>query len=409
MTSREIFVSISLGTQTFPVGRLWCHTRGNKDSASFEYDRKWLQRPESFALGPVLQLTPGTFHTEAHQALFGAAGDSAPDRWGRALMRRAENERARQQKQTPRTLSEADYLLGVNDHTRQGALRFATQPNGPFLDDSARNTVPPLIELPKLLTATEHYLQHNENAEELALLLAPGSSLGGARPKASVQDQNGNLAIAKFPRHDDDINIVAWEAVALTLAKKAGINTPSWRLETILDKPVLIVQRFDRHNEQRLPFLSAMSLLNAQDREQRSYLEIAYALARYSHQPNIDLAELWRRIVFSIYIANTDDHLRNHGCLYHPKKGWQLSPVYDINPTPLDIKPRVLSTCIDFDNNNGSIDIALSTIDEFRIPLKQAKIIVQEVADAVHQWQHVARQFGLKKQELDRMASAFLP
>ena len=170
--------------------------------------------------------------------------------------------------------------------------------------------------LPKLLSATERFLEDDESADDLKLLLAPGSSLGGARPKASVHDRDGTLAIAKFPRKDDEFNIVVWEAVALTLARNAGIKVPLWRLENILEKPVLIIKRFDRSNNGRIPFLSAMSMLDAQDNEQHSYLEIAYALAQNGAAPVDDMEELWRRIVFTVMISNTDNHLRNHGFVY---------------------------------------------------------------------------------------------
>jgi serine/threonine-protein kinase HipA len=196
-------------------------------------------------------------------------------------MHRAEAQRALNVKETTRTLTEKNYLLGVNDETRQGALRFAESTGGPFLKPSDKLSVPLLIELPKLLSASEKFLNSQENAEDLKLLLASGSSLGGARPKTSVKDKDGSLAIAKFSRKDDDFNIVIWEAVALTLAKAAGITVLQWRVVNILKKPVLIIKRFDRTGKIRIPFLSAMSMLGAADNEQHSYLEIVYAIAQH--------------------------------------------------------------------------------------------------------------------------------
>ncbi|MCW8452617.1 type II toxin-antitoxin system HipA family toxin [Legionella quinlivanii] len=406
MSSQQIYVSIELGEKTHKVGKLWFHQRGARQSASFEYDPVWLKHSEKFALDPALQLTSGAFHTTADQILFGAIGDSAPDRWGRVLMRRAESMRAKMRDEIVKTMSEADYLLGVNDEARQGALRFSLKDGGPYLTPKDKESIPPLIDLPRLLAATDRYLNDDETAEDLKMLLAPGSSLGGARPKASVRDKDSHLAIAKFPKKDDEFNVVVWEAVALSLAEKAGIKTTEWRLETIMDKPVLLLRRFDRRAGKRIPFLSAMSMLGAKDNDLHSYLEIAHAIIQNGASPNSDLEELWRRIIFTILISNTDDHLRNHGFLYERHKGWRLSPAYDVNPTPVEIKARILSTSIDYDNPLASIDLALSVIQEFRITKVRAIEIIKEVGLAVKEWRSVAAQFGLKK-EIDRMVSAF--
>lgn len=407
MSSKQVYVYIALGQTHHLVGRLWCHHRKGRESASFEYDETWLKHPERFALEPALSLTTGTFHTHAHQSLFGAIGDSAPDRWGRTLMRRAQTVRAKAAGDTPRTLSEVDFLLGVNDEARQGALRFSETLNGPFLSFKGKNNIiPSLADLPKLLSATERFLDEEENTSDLKILLAPGSSLGGARPKASIRDQN-EMAIAKFARKDDEFNVVVWEAVALTLAQKSGLCLPAWRLETVLKKAVLIIQRFDRAQQTRIPFLSAMSMLGAKDNEAHSYLEIVDALRQYGAMPQTDMAELWRRIVFSILISNTDDHLRNHGFLYAREKGWRLSPAYDLNPTPTEIKPRILTTAINLYDTSASLDVALSVIDDFRLSLAQAKAIIKEVSHGVTQWRKVAQNFGLEKKEIERMHSAF--
>lgn len=352
---------------------------------------------------------PGTFHTEPKANVFGAIGDSVPDRWERLLMRRAETLRAKNKNETARTLLEGDYLLGVNDETRLGALRFSKQTEELlFLSPKNKHAIPPLVDLPKLLAATEHFLADTESAEDLKWLLAPGSSLGGARPKASVRLQDGSFAIAKFPRKEDEFNIVLWEAVALTLAEKAGITVPQWQIKTILKKPVLIIKRFDRNHYKRIPFLSAMNMLGAKDHEQHSYLEITYALAQYGATPEEDMVELWRRIVFTVLISNTDDHLRNHGFLYERQKGWRLSPVYDINPTPIELKPRILSTAITFNDNSASLELALSVAADFRLSQKEARTILADVLNAVRQWRAVAKDLGLFSSEIERMASAFL-
>ena len=250
-------------------------------------------------------------------------------------------------------------------------------------------------------------INEDESAEDLRILLAPGSSLGGARPKASVRDTDRQLAIAKFPRKDDEHNIVAWEAVALTLAEKAGVLVPSWRMINVSEKPVLLIRRFDRIGNIRVPFLSAMSMLQAKDNDTHSYLEIADALRQYGAEPSNDLAQLWRRIVFSILISNTDDHLRNHGFLYERHKGWLLSPAYDLNPTPVEIKPRILTTTIDLDDGTASLDLALSVIKDFRLSTNDAKLIIKEVGTVIAKWRTVAQSLGLSKNEIDRMASAF--
>lgn len=409
MNSKEILVSIALGSENIRIGKLWFHIKGHKESASFEYDKKWLDHPEKFALESALKLTEGAFHTGQGISLFGAIGDSAPDRWGRVLMRRSEASKASEQNRAPRALFEIDYLLGVNDEARQGALRFSSAPDeNVFLSPKQKMSIPPWVDLPKLLSATERFIADNESSEDLRLLLAPGSSLGGARPKASVRDKDGSLAIAKFSKKDDEFNVVAWEAVTLTLAKKAKIKVPVYRLEIILEKPVLIIKRFDRKNGERFPFLSAMSMLGARDNEQHSYLEIAYALAQNGASPAEDMKELWRRIVFTIMVSNTDDHLRNHGFIYERYKGWRLSPAYDINPTPIEIAPRILTTSIDFYDNSASVDTAIRVAKDFRLKKDEALSIIKEVASAVKQWRSVASEFGLSKRECDRMSSAFV-
>jgi len=408
MDSKEIIVSISLQGENIQVGRLWCHIKNHKESATFEYDKAWLNNPAKFAMEPALKLTEGAFHTNQNINLFGAMGDSAPDRWGRILMRRGEALKAKEQNRAPRTLFEVDYLLGVNDEARQGALRFSISSNkNIFLSPPQKNSIPALVELPKLLSATEKFIAENESAADLKLLLAPGSSLGGARPKASVRDKDGSLAIAKFSKKDDEFNVVVWEAVMLTLAKKAGIRIPLYRLETICKKPILIISRFDRKKGNRIPFLSAMSMLGACDNEQHSYLEMAYALAQNGAAPKEDMQELWRRIVFTIMVSNTDDHLRNHGFIYEQQQGWRLSPAYDINPTPIEIAPRILTTSIDYYDNAASLEIAMQVAKEFRLKHQEALLIIKEVNLAVKQWRAVAGKFGLSKYECDKMSSAF--
>ena len=404
---REILVSVDLHGAPVFVGRLWWRSRKGRESASFEYDPGWLEHPERFALEPALALTPGPFHTAPGRSLFGAVGDSTPDRWGRLLMRRAERRRARQEGRAPRALSEADVLLRVDDEARQGALRFSTETTGPFLAEPGLSRIPPLVELPRLLAGAERVADDAEDDDDIRLLLGPGSSLGGARPKASVRDADGRLCIAKFPHSQDEVDVVLWEGNALALAGESGIDVPDRRIETVAGKRVLIVRRFDRRAEHRVPFLSAMSMLGATDREPRSYPEIAAALQRHGAAAPHDLHQLWRRVVFNVLISNTDDHLRNHGFLYEDHRGWRLSPAYDLNPVPTDIRPRVLSTSIAAHDPTASLDLALETAGHYRLGLNEANAIAKEVANAVAQWRAMARRLGAARQDIDRMASAF--
>lgn len=404
---REVWVYVDLSGKPTLVGRLWARVRKGRESATFEYDSDWLARSDRFALEPALTLDPAPHHTGQSKALFGALGDSAPDRWGRELMRRAARQAARAAGQDPPTLYEVDYLLNVNDEARLGALRFADTEGGPFLASDDQVPIPPLVDLPALLDASDQALENNETGEYLRLLLAPGSSLGGARPKASVRDTEHQLSIAKFPHKNDEIDAVRWESVALTLAERAGIPVPVWSLQTVNDRSVLLLKRFDREAGNRVPFVSAMSMLGADDRETRSYLELVDILRQYGATPVDDMRALWRRIVFSVLISNTDDHLRNHGFLYVPESGWTLSPAYDMNPVPVDVKPRVLSTTIDLDDSTASYDLALSVAPYFELEDDVARAIGAEVAAAVAEWRTVARDLGIAAGEIERMASAF--
>ncbi len=402
-----ILVYVDLVGIPMKVGQLWGRFRNGRESMSFEYDRDWLNHPKRFSLDPALKLVAGSFHAASDKPLFGAIDDSAPDRWGRLLMRRSERKNAGYEKRTARALKEIDFLLMVDDEGRQGALRFKREEQGPFLTTYDKNHIPPLVSVGKLLTAASHVMQDSDTEEDLRLLLAPGSSLGGARPKSSVRDKDGHLAIAKFPRKDDEINIIAWEAVALSLANKAGIQVPEWRIETVARQQILLSRRFDRRKNIRIPFLSAMSVLGAKDNEMHSYLEIADAIRQMSASPKEDLEGLWRRIVFNVLISNVDDHLRNHAFLYSGLSGWRLSPAYDLNPTPTDIKPRILSTAIDLIDPSASLDVAASVAHYFDLDNLQAKGIFKEVGLATALWREEAAKLKIKKTEIDQMASAF--
>jgi len=394
------------GTSQF-VGRLWSRSLRGRESASFEYDKKWIASDARFALEPLLTIDIGIHHSQPGKPLFGAIGDSAPDRWGRALMRRAERKNAEREKRTQRTLLEIDYLLQVDDRIRQGALRFREADTPEFLAHG-QHAIPPLVELPKLLSASDHVLTDTDTDEDLRLLLAPGSSLGGARPKAAVIDADGSLAIAKFPANGDEYHIEQWSCVALALAKKAGITTPRYRLTPVLDQQLLLISRFDREGSVRIPFLSAMSMIGADENQPHSYLELVDAIRQHGADVRKDLKELWRRILFSVLVSNVDDHLRNHGFLYDTgKRGWRLSPAYDLNPVPVDIKPRVLSLMIDDRDNSASFDLTVEVGDYFGLVQDDMRAVVTDVVNSISTWKAEARRIGVSAEEINRMATAF--
>ena len=270
-----------------------------------------------------------------------------------------------------------------------------------------RDGVPALIELGRLLQITERILRDEETDEDLQLIFAPGSSLGGARPKASVIDQHGRLSIAKFPKETDDYSMETWEEIALRLAGQAGIATPDHELIEVAGKAVMLSRRFDRDGATRIPFLSAMAMIGARDGERGSYPEIVDALAQHGAQGKTDAHALYRRVVFNVLISNVDDHLRNHGFLWLGKAGWSLSPAYDLNPVPTDLKARVLTTNIDLDEGTCSVDLLEAASEFFALTLAQARTVIKEVATVTATWRDAAKAVGARSAEINRMASAF--
>lgn len=402
----DIEVHVSLEGQDHFVGLARRNLARGAETVIFEYADDWLRNPLAFALEPALPLTRGGFPPPRHQAIFGSIGDSAPDTWGRQLMQRAERRVAEREGRQVRTLFETDFLLGVSDETRLGALRFRRVGEEQF-QAPVRAGVPALIELGRLMQVTERILRNEESDEDLQMIFAPGSSLGGARPKASIIDQHGRLAIAKFPKETDDYSIETWEAVALTLARQAGIDVAEHELCPVAGKAVLLSRRFDRREGQRIPFLSAMAMTGSRDGERGSYPEIVDALASSGAEARADATQLYRRVVFNVLISNVDDHLRNHGFLWKGKAGWVLSPAYDLNPVPVDIKARVLTTNINLDEGTCSIELVESAAEYFGLGRKGARTIIAEVAAVTRSWREVARRIGARAGEIDRMASAF--
>jgi len=399
-------VHIFLKGRTELVGLARSNRSRGKETVLFEYTDEWLRSAERFSLEPSLALTPGSFAPAQGQVVWGSIGDSAPDTWGRRLMQRAERRQALREKRAVRTLLESDYLLGVSDETRLGALRFRRVGEEVFQAPSPLG-VPAMIELEKLLRITERILRDEETDEDLRLIFAPGSSLGGARPKASVIDRHGHLSIAKFPKENDEYSIETWEEIALRLAERAGIATPHHELIKVGGKAVLLSRRFDREGAHRIPFLSAMSILAARDGERGSYPEMVDALNQHGAQAKADAHALYRRVAFNVLISNVDDHLRNHGFLWQDRTGWKLSPAYDLNPVPVDLKARILTTNIDLDEGTCSIGLLESASGFFGLTLQQARMIIKQVADATSTWRIVAKALGVSGSEIERMASAF--
>jgi serine/threonine-protein kinase HipA len=403
---RDFEVHLSMAGGTRPIGLARSNRVRGKETVVFEYTGEWLGDADRFELEPGLPLTRVGFAPPAGQAIHGALGDSAPDTWGRRLMQRAERRQAEREGRAVRTLMESDYLLGVSDESRLGALRFRRGDGEPFLAESPRG-IPPLVELGRLLQCTERILRDEETDEDLQMIFAPGSSLGGARPKASVVDGHGRLAIAKFPKETDEYSVETWEEIALRLAERAGIATPQHELLEVAGRAVLLSRRFDRVDGRRIPFLSAMAMLGAKDGDAGSYPEMVDALARHGAHAKKDAHALYRRVAFNVLVSNVDDHLRNHGFLRRDRTGWTLAPAYDLNPVPADLKARVLTTNIDLEEGTCSVDLLEASAGYFALTLAEARLILGEVAKATSAWRSVAKEVGAKAKEVHRMASAF--
>jgi len=393
------------GDETLLVGRCRYVAKRRGQSSVFEYADDWIDHADAYALDPanLPRLRQSFFTNSEKSALPGALRDSAPDRWGQQLIKRAFRKAG-----NDRTLSEIDYLLAITDRTRIGALRYKREDEDTFDHDIGQYRVPPLIQLPALLDAANAVQSNTETAEDLKLLLNEGSPLGGARPKSAVADNDGTLAIAKFPKPDDDRNIPHGEVLAMTLADRAGINAAAARIVDVAGRPVALISRFDRHEGRRIPFLSAMSLLGLNDGDEATYTDIAEAIRSYSSAPTEDLHELWRRIVFSVLIGNLDDHLRNHGFLYDHDDQWRLSPAYDLNPVPSTEKGRELTTWISEEGPEADLGLARRAAPYFALRDDHAESIISEVSDRLSGWQNTARQLGMSAADIGVYATAFL-
>lgn len=389
------------------VGVLYRHVLRTDIPASFEYDKDWLKHDQAFALDPRLELWRGEQHPPADIPAFGVFMDSAPDRWGRVLMERREAAAAARDVRKMRTFHEMDFLLGVYDHTRMGGLRFC-EPGGPFLDNSD-NAAPPVTDLKELAYISQRIEEPGveklpEYERWLALLIAPGTSLGGARPKANFTDDQ-KLWIAKFPAKDDRYDVGGWEYLMHVLARKAGIVAPEARLEHLSDRyGTFCSARFDRIADGRRMYASAMTLLERQDGEAgASYLDLAEFISDHGAKGHIDedLAQLFRRVLFNILVGNRDDHLRNHGFIREPS-GWRLSPAFDINP---NTAKQTHALAIDSKNTEPDIRVAMDQAGLYRLDQKAAQSMLDEVRNAIADWRTEARKLQLPAVEVQRMES----
>lgn len=392
------------------LGALFVNELRGTEHYSFQYDDNWLtQTIFRYHLDPELSMYSGRQYPI--NQIFGIFADSSPDRWGRVLIKRREAIEAKKEDRKPRKLNDSDYLLGVYDETRMGAIRFKENEDGPFLSDDRETAAPPWASLRTLEEASRQFEKDENilNDKWLKQLLKPGSSLGGARPKANIVDTEGNLWIAKFPSKNDEYNVGAWEKTVHDLAKLCGLNVPESKLETFSNLgSTFLVKRFDRSGEKRIHFASAMTMLGKKDGasadDGSSYLGIVNFIKAYGASPSDDLIELWKRIVFNMAVSNTDDHLRNHGFLL-TTKGWRLSPLYDVNPVPYG---DTLSLNVNDYDNSISLELAIETSKYFDINTEDAKVFAENILTTVkNNWESIAKKYGISHAKIEEMRPAF--
>lgn len=393
------------------LGKLNVGLIKGSESYSFEYDKEWLSKNKlQFNLDPELLSFPGRqFPTGKN--IFGIFADASPDRWGRVLMNKKERLLAERENRKPAKLHDSDYLLGVYDETRMGGIRFKLEVDGPYLSDDKETAAPPWASLRSLEEASRNFEKDENGVTDkwLNQLIRPGSSLGGARPKATVMDPKGQLWIAKFPSKNDDSDTGAWEKVVHDLAGMCGLNVPEAKVEKFSKLgSTFLIKRFDRDGEKRIHFASAMTLLGKMDgasaADGTSYLDIAGFIKAYGANPKADLIELWKRILFNMAVTNTDDHLRNHAFVF-TTKGWILSPLYDVNPVPYGDE---LSLLVNDEDNRISIDLAVQTAPHFGISEKDAWNYVNNILTTIRDnWEKLAKEYGLSRGQIEDMRPAF--
>ncbi|MEZ9998860.1 type II toxin-antitoxin system HipA family toxin [Vibrio lentus] len=398
-------------TDSMFVGTLRSSEIRGKEHFSFSYDEEWLTSEYARQIDPSLQLYTGEQHAEDDRN-FKVFLDSCPDRWGRLLMQRREAVIARNEKRRARKLFETDYLLGVHDSFRMGALRFCTTKGGLFLDNSDDLAAPAITCLPELQQAANGIentpdFDNPDYLKWLNMLTSPGSSLGGARPKASIRGKDQSLWLAKFPSRYDEYDIGLWEFIVYQMALDAGINMADSKVEAIGHHHIFLTKRFDRTKDgKRLHFSSAMTQLEYFDGHDdgASYLELAEFLIQHGSNTQVDLEQLWKRMLFNIMVSNSDDHLRNHGFILDTT-GWRLSPAYDINPTMNAIG---LHLNIDDTSNALDIDLAFEVADYFQVDARTASEIYKKMRNVVSGWESLAQKLGVPKGERDLLRDCFI-
>lgn len=393
------------------LGKLFVNSVRGVEVYSFEYDDLWLRKTRlNVMLDPELRPYGGRQYSES-KSIFGLFADISPDRWGRTLMIRKERILADKEKRKPRKLQDSDYLLGVYDKTRIGGIRLKLEEEGEFLSNDRYDPIPPWTTLRSLEEASRQFENDTTALSEkwINQLIVPGSSLGGARPKATVSDAEGQLWIAKFPSKNDENNTGAWEMVVHELAYMCGLNVPEARLETFSKLgSTFLIKRFDRLGEKRIHFASAMTLLGKKDgasaADGTSYLDLVSFIKAYGADPKNDLIELWKRVVFSMAVSNIDDHLRNHAFILSPA-GWKLSPMYDVNPVPYGDE---LALNVNEEDNRISIRLAIEVAIRFNIDTSKAEALANEITETVREnWEKLAVQYKLSRGQIDDMRPAF--
>ena len=395
------------------VGELGYESLRGTDSYSFCYDHNWLRQYSDLYLSADINNYTGLQFTQPDRDIFGCFGDALPDRWGRLLLNRREQIRAQEEKRPVRKLSSYDYLLGIDDYSRMGGFRFKESPDGEFINCDATLRIPPLTDIRVLVAASMEVEKSEErnllpDKKWLLQLVHPGTSLGGARPKAGVLNEEGELCVAKFPSRNDEYDIGLWEHLSHLLAKEAGVEAAETRAITAGEKyHTLLSKRFDRTTDgRRRHFASAMTLLGLTDgcnaQTGNGYLDIVDFILQHCCNVEANLRQLYRRVAFSIAIGNSADHFRNHGFLLTPK-GWTLSPAYDLNPTFNDHQ----SLLINATTNRSDLQLLLASSEEYMIGKEEATHIIEEVKDGVSQWRSMATRIGIAKREMDLFAQVF--
>ena len=395
------------------IGELGYESLRGSDSYSFKFADSWIKKYNAITLSEDLNNYPGIQYTQPNKDIFGCFADALPDRWGRTLLLRREQILAQEESRPVHRLSSFDFLTGIDDYSRMGGFRFKETPDGEFINADTSLRIPPLTDLRELIAASKE-IEKSEEVNALpekrwiAQLVQPGSSLGGARPKANVVDTDRSIYVAKFPSLKDDYDVGLWEHLCHLLAKEAGVSAAETRVLAINDKHhTLLSRRFDRTNEgKRIHFASAMTLLGLNDGDNATtghgYIDIVDFIISGCTDVDVNLRELFRRVAFNICVGNSDDHFRNHGFLL-TAKGWTLSPAYDMNPSLNDHQ----SLLINSKTNESDLSILLNSCEEYMLTNEVAKGIIDDVVAAVKDWQTLANKLGVAKREISLFEGVF--